>query len=67
MNVIDRLNKIAHLLPPNVLDDINTRITDWISSGGDENSPYMQLQLRYAENVIKQLDEDLPIRPEVSE
>lgn len=44
-----------------VLTDVNQRIRDWMVSGGDETDPYVQRQVRYAENVgrrcsVKQLN-----------
>lgn len=35
------------------LTDINKRISDWIASGGDPESPYILQQVRYARNIEK--------------
>jgi hypothetical protein len=50
---IQRLNKIAHKLPLFVLQDIHKRIGDWLASGGSEEDPYIEQQLRYAERFVK--------------
>lgn len=47
----DRINKVAHLLPAEVLDDIRTRLGDWVLSGGKSDDAYAAQQARYAENV----------------
>lgn len=52
-NPIREIAKIAHQLPLAVLQDINKRITDWMASGGKEDDPYIEQQLRFAQNVIK--------------
>ncbi len=52
-NPIREIAKIAHQLPMVVLQDINKRITDWLASGGKEDDPYIEQQLRFAQNVIK--------------
>lgn len=57
MKPIEKLNRIAHKLPTVALEDINNRIKDWIVSGGKETDPYIQQQLRYAENIIKYQEE----------
>jgi hypothetical protein len=56
-----RINKVstfmayADQLPPDVLEDINQRMTDWIQSGGTMEDPYIQQQFSYAERVLNQL------------
>lgn len=40
-------------LPVHVLEDINKRITDWVSSGGKEEDDYVQRQIAYAEKCSK--------------
>lgn len=58
-----RINKIstfmayADQLPPDVLEDINQRMTDWIQSGGTMEDPYIQQQFSYAERVLNQVKE----------
>ena len=38
-------------LPNHVIEDINKRISDWISSGGSIEDDYIKRQYRYAEEV----------------
>ena len=52
-NPIKEIAKISHQLPLVVLQDINKRITDWMASGGQEDDPYIEQQLRFARNFIK--------------
>lgn len=56
-NPIKEIAKIAHQLPLVVLQDINKRITDWMASGGKDDDPYIEQQLRFAQNVIKRKHE----------
>jgi len=56
-----RINKVstfmayADQLPPDVLEDINQRMTDWLNSAGTMEDPYIQQQFSYAERVLNQL------------
>ncbi len=52
---VDRINKVAHLLPVEALQDILKRMTDWKASGGGDNDSYMHQQARYAENLANAL------------
>ncbi len=54
MEPMRELNKIAHHLPILVLQDIDKRITDWLASGGTEDDPYIEQQLRFAKNYLRQ-------------
>lgn len=54
MNPLDEITKIAPQLPLKVLEDITKRISDWIVSGGKNDDPYMEMQLRYAKRFIKE-------------
>ncbi|KMQ28791.1 hypothetical protein TU53_23065 [Bacillus cereus] len=54
---MDELNKIAHLLPFEVLTDIKSRLTDWIASGGSWDDPYIKQQFRYAKRVAERMEE----------
>lgn len=40
-------------LPSPIVKDINSRITDWLASGGNANDAYIEQQLRYAKNWMK--------------
>lgn len=51
-NMKDLNNNLKHL-PTAAISDINKRITDWISNGGDFEDGYIKQQFRYAENIIK--------------
>lgn len=51
-NMEDLSNNLKHL-PTFAISDINKRITDWMSSGGDFEDEYIKQQFRYAENIIK--------------
>ncbi|MGH0588877.1 DUF6877 family protein [Bacillus mycoides] len=54
MNPLDEITKIASQLPLKVLEDITRRISDWIVSGGKNDDPYIEMQLRYAKRFIKE-------------
>lgn len=57
MTALDEINKIAHKLPLEVLQDIDKRTGDWLAMGGKHDDPYIQQQLRYARNVIKIMED----------
>lgn len=48
---------MAHIdeIPVKILDDIDKRITDWLSSGGTMEDPYIMQQYRFAENYLNRL------------
>lgn len=52
MSALDEIGKMADKLPMPVLEDINKRIGDWLASGGKEDDPYVEQQLRYAIRFI---------------
>ncbi|MBU8567615.1 hypothetical protein KM914_14420 [Virgibacillus pantothenticus] len=52
MNPIEELHQIAHLVPMQVLMDIDKRITDWIAAGGNENDPYIEQQVSFAKRFV---------------
>lgn len=54
MKPIEKINELADRIPAVALEDINHRISDWISSGGKESDPYIHQQLRYTENIVAQ-------------
>ncbi|CAM4359395.1 DUF6877 family protein [Bacillus manliponensis] len=53
MTYLQQLNQLAGKLPIEVLQDIDYRIRDWLISGGNENDPYIEQQLRFAKNILK--------------
>ena len=59
LSPLERINKVAHLLPIHVLEDIRTRMGDWMLGGGELNDPYMHQQARYAENVAESIQEKM--------
>lgn len=53
INTMEDLNKNLNKLPIQAIEDINKRITDWMSCEGNSiDDPYIKQQLRYAENLI---------------
>lgn len=52
MSPMDRILAISPQLPRAVLEDIYRRIGDWLASGGSEDDPYIEHQLRYAERFL---------------
>lgn len=55
---IERINKVAHLLPATALQDINARMGDWMLSGGKDDDPYMEQQALFAERVANSVRGD---------
>ncbi|PPB10888.1 DUF6877 family protein [Brevibacillus laterosporus] len=53
MTYLEQIAKITGQLPLEVLLDINQRIGDWLASGGKEDDPYIQQQLRFAEGFLE--------------
>lgn len=62
MSYEERIQAAVDKLPPNValkvIVDVNDRITDWIASGGNEDDPYIEQQVRYAENVAEAYEKE---------
>lgn len=54
MKPLEEINSIAHKLPFEVLKDIDGRIRDWLASGGPEDHPYIEQQLRFARHYVKE-------------
>ncbi|GIN71160.1 hypothetical protein J14TS2_16350 [Bacillus sp. J14TS2] len=52
MSPLQEINQIASKLPLAVLMDINQRIGDWLASGGNEDDPYIEQQLRFAKRFV---------------
>ncbi|UPJ15594.1 hypothetical protein MYW48_23175 [Bacillus cereus] len=53
MTYLQKIIELSSELPYSVLRDINTRVRDWLASGGGENDPYIAQQLRFAQNYLK--------------
>lgn len=55
MTIQERISEAASHIPGNialvVLTDVEKRISDWKASGGKDEDPYMEQQVRYVENV----------------
>jgi len=50
---MEDLNRNLNKLPIQAIEDINKRITDWMSEQGNSiDDPYIKQQFRYAENLI---------------
>lgn len=49
--IITALSDVPNQMSLPVLQDVNQRIADWRSSGGADDSDYIEQQVRYAENV----------------
>ncbi len=41
------------LIPLSVLQDVDKRISDWLSMGGKEDDSYIQRQIKYLKQVEK--------------
>ena len=53
MRPMEELTTIAHKLPLPVLQDVDGRIRDWLASGGKEDHPYIEQQLRFARRFVE--------------
>ncbi|MGK9485127.1 DUF6877 family protein [Bacillus tropicus] len=51
MSYMDCITELAPQIPIDVLEDVTNRIKDWIVSGGKEDDPYIEQQLRFVERV----------------
>lgn len=58
MNPLEEIRNLSHMLPLNVLLDIDRRIGDWLASGGSETDPYIEKQRRYARRFVKPSKEE---------
>jgi len=54
MTAYQEIIKLLPQLPFEVLKDIERRTGDWIWSGGNEDDPYIHLQLRHAKRFVKE-------------
>lgn len=52
INSMEDLIKYSRELPNDVVADIQSRIGDWIVSGGSYEDDYIKQQFRYAERVL---------------
>lgn len=50
------INKMPDEVAVQVLSDVDKRISDWLASGGSEEDPYIEQQVRYAEEVANIYD-----------
>lgn len=55
LNSVEDLIRYAHLIPHEVLVDIDKRIGDWLASGGSIDDGYIKQQFRYAEGFLKKV------------
>ncbi|MEK3935950.1 DUF6877 family protein [Sporosarcina sp. FSL W7-1349] len=53
MNPIQEISKLSNQIPIEALQDINSRVTDWIAGGGNHDDPYIHQQLRYAKKLAR--------------
>lgn len=49
--IMQQIEEIISEMPLPVLKDVQQRLTDWASSGGKEDDPYVEQQLRYMKHV----------------
>ncbi len=52
---VDRIAKVADLLPPEAIEDIQTRLGGWILAGGQTDDAYAVQQARFAENIAAEV------------
>lgn len=52
INSINDVIKYSNRIPFNALADVNSRINDWLASGGRESDPYIKQQFKYLERVL---------------
>ena len=50
---IDILGKYINLVPGIILEDVDKRISDWLSSGGSLEDDYINQQYKYIEMYIE--------------
>lgn len=48
---MEQIEELINEMPLPVLKDIQQRLTDWASSGGKDDDPYVEHQLRYMKHV----------------
>lgn len=54
INNINDLNEVMKVrtVPKEILNDINQRITDWLSMGGSYDHPYITRQFKFVETYL---------------
>lgn len=52
---MDELNYLVlnYNIPSHITEDVLRRVTDWISSGGNEADSYIMQQVRYIKRYLK--------------
>ena len=48
---MEQIEELINEMPLPVLKDIQQRLTDWASSGGKDDDPYVEQQLSYMKHV----------------
>ena len=56
MTAFEELMTIIPFLPAIVKVDINQRVLDWFSMGGNEDDLYIKRQLKYAKRVQERME-----------
>ena len=51
--ILEATSKLPRDIALKVLMDVHQRIADWRMSGGKVDAPYIEQQVRYAENVAR--------------
>jgi hypothetical protein len=51
--VMEQIEELINEMPLPVVADVEKRLTDWASMGGQPNDPYVAKQLRYLQKVSK--------------
>lgn len=52
----EQISELSHKMPVYVLQDVDKRISDWISMGGSHEDAYIQQQLRYMQHVANLME-----------
>lgn len=53
---MEQIEELINKMPMEVIADVEKRLTDWASMGGQSDDPYAHQQLRYMQNVEKALN-----------